>query len=232
MGNLGMELNSEFNENMDNSNANIDQEVNQNQDTNQSNSTLSISFEQFKLLFQDKSQFTKENLGLKTYLPYVEKTMMINDICDMVLQFDRNGLAYVDYCMLEFVKVIYFMKYYLPYVELNEDEIIGQYDWIVENKVLNTLYKIINDKVNWELEELVDLTLASLIKRNNSIEATLAKNLNKLQDNLDVIMSKINGIDQGFVEKIVNKLSKSLKNFDPKNYEALQSMLKVAKGEN
>jgi hypothetical protein len=238
MGNLGMELNNEITKQMEQM-ENVNQDTIQDniqeqssQDSIQLELTPNLSFEQFKLLSQDKSQFTKENLGIKSYLSHVQRKLMIDDICDMTLQVDDNGMAYIDYCMLEFAKVIYFFKYYIPCVELNQDAILEQYDWIVENGIMKTIYNFMDNDAIWTLEEIINQTLESQVKRHNSVEAILAKNMNRLQDHADLIMDKINGIDQGWIEKIIGKLCKSIKGFNPEKFTALQDMLKLSKGEN
>ena len=154
----------------------------------------------------------------KTYLPLMEKELIINKIIDTIVGVDENNLIKIDYIHLDFFFDIEILKSYFS-IEIPQDidikDLLNAYDYLCENDILSQLKTRIDEDYEY-LVGLLDKEIKQKIENNNSISAVLAKTLNNIVNKLP---------DEKAMQKIINSIPKAINKIDKNNLEAITSVL-------
>ena len=154
----------------------------------------------------------------KTYLPLMEKELIINKIIDTIVDVDENNLIKIDFIHLDFFFDIEILKSYFS-IEIPQDidikDLLNAYDYLCENDILSQLKTRIDEDYEY-LVGLLDKEIKQKIENNNSISAVLAKTLNNIVNKLP---------DEKAMQKIINSIPKAINKIDKNNLEAITSAL-------
>ncbi len=182
-----------------------------------------MKFNELKEMVQ-KNKETGENftLEVKRYLPFVMKTMFINDMVVSCIYENEKNMKVIDFSQKKLCFDIYILRDYAG-IEFDQDEVIEQYDYLKQNGIINYVYDIIDNKNDLdELTIMVNDTLQQEIQTNNSFEGVLSKGIQDL-------ISKIP--ESGKIDKWMKSTVKAIKDFDPSKHEKLNELLNYAKSE-
>lgn len=171
-----------------------------------------------------KNNLVIDDLKIKRYLPLLDKSIVVKQICDSAVYYDQNGLAYIDMVQK---KISICMTVLLNYCNisignLEVDKTIDVIDVLLESKFYNKIEEAIGDDLS-EFHYMIDVELSNIIDRNNSIQAILAKGINTLIQKMP---------DEKGLTKIIKLISKEFKNFEPEKLTMMQDMLKITQSEN
>lgn len=154
----------------------------------------------------------------KTYLPLMEKELIINKIIDTIVGVDENNLIKIDYIHLDFFFDIEILKSYFS-IEIPQDidikDLLNAYDYLCENDIVSQLKTRIDEDYEY-LVGLLDKEIKQKVENNNSISAVLAKTLNNIVNKLP---------DEKAMQKIINSIPKAINKIDKNNLEAITSAL-------
>jgi len=154
----------------------------------------------------------------KTYLPLMEKELIINKIIDTIVDYDENNLVKIDFIHLDFFFDLEILKSYFS-IEIPKDietkVLLNAYDYLCENDILSQLKTRIDEDYEY-LVGLLDKEIKQKVENNNSISAVLAKTLNKLVDKLP---------SDKDLSKLIKEIPKQINKINPSNLEAITSAL-------
>lgn len=154
----------------------------------------------------------------KTYLPLMEKELIINKIIDTIVDVDENNLVKIDFIHLDFFFDLEILKSYFL-IEIPQDidtkDLLNAYDYLCGNDILPQLKTRIDEDYEY-LIGLLDKEIKQKVEINNSISAVLAKTLNKIVEKLP---------DQKGIQKMINSIPKAINKIDKTNLEAITSAL-------
>jgi len=165
--------------------------------------------------------FDELGIEIKNYLPFVEKTLLVEDLIEACIEITDNNMKKINYVQKQLHWDLFIVMNYTN-IELDADDITGQYDFLKENGIMHGVMNRIEKSEYFELEGLFEDSLRQEIRIANSIEGVIANSVQSL-------IAKIPEGKQ--LDKWINKFSKTLKDFDPSKYTQLQDMLKNVKGE-
>lgn len=154
----------------------------------------------------------------KTYLPFLQKEYIVNNIIETVTEIDENNMEKINFVHLDFFFDIEILKYYFNIevpADIETEVLINTYDNLCENDIIAQLKMRISDDYDY-LTGLIDKEIKQKIENNNSISAVLAKTLNKIASSLP---------DGKEMQKIINSIPKALNKIDKGNLEAITSAL-------
>jgi hypothetical protein len=161
----------------------------------------------------EAGKIIEELLEVKSYLPLVEKQLIINKIIDSCIIVDDAGLSRIDF----------FYKYLTTQISLLvnftnlefSEELISDFDYLAEYIGIDWIIDKISPVEVCIIQELVDDELAQVVRINNSVESVLSKNLQKL----------INSIpSEKSIQKIIKDIPKSINKITPANLEILKGV--------
>ena len=154
----------------------------------------------------------------KTYLPLMEKELIINKIIDTIVDVDENNLVKIDFIHLDFFFDLEILKSYFS-IEIPQNidtkDLLNAYDYLCEKDILPQLKTRINEDYEY-LVGLLDKEIKQKIEVNNSISAILAKTLNNIVNKLP---------DEKGMQKMINSIPKAINKIDKTNLEAITSAL-------
>jgi len=184
-----------------------------------------MNFEELKVKLTETNNIDEvmETVEIMTYLPYSLQKLYIDDVMDLAIEENDNGTTVIDFLQLELAKNVYFCKYFTN-LELSEDNIIEQYDYLNENEIFEYIYNYAQGSSLVKLQEALQSTLNQRVTLDNSLECVIAVSLNKLVD-------KIPNLTESQITKYVDKLAKSMKSFNPDSYKKLVDLFNFSKGE-
>ena len=155
---------------------------------------------------------------IRTYLPLMEKELIINNIVNSIIDIDENNIANVDYIHLDFFIDIEMLKGYFN-IEIPQDidikVLIDTYDYLCNEDIISQLKTRVCDDFDY-LMELMNKTISQKVENSNSLSAVLAKTLNKIVSSLP---------DEKGMQKIINSIPKAINKIDKENLSAITSAL-------
>ena len=83
-----------------------------------------------------------EILNIKKYISFSMKQVLIEQIITSSKQYDDNEILKINYCDLEFFKNFYLIQAYTNFI-FNDDNFIDDYDYLMQNKIVYTIYDVI-----------------------------------------------------------------------------------------
>ena len=139
----------------------------------------------------DKVEYLKKELELKEYIPFANK----RDICAKVIDAcckKENGLIKVDSVSRYIIFTISMISAYTN-LEFSSDEdydSLDEYDMLCENGLLNPILAIIGDEYA-TCNNILNMMMDDVLANNNTVEAVLGYNLNKVSDSIDDLISAL-----------------------------------------
>ena len=147
------------------------------------------------------SDYLREKLEVKTYLPFAEK----RDLCERVLNacntVDDSGLVKVDSVSRYIVFTISIISQYtnIEFSSGDEDiDSLDEYDMLCESRLLNPILEVIGEEYA-TCNNMLNMMMADIEANNNTVETVLGHNLNRITDSIDnlinVITEKVEDMD-------------------------------------
>lgn len=166
-----------------------------------------------------------DEIPTRNYLPIFTKKYLVNSVCSDVVEFDENGLAYVDEIQKKISISIVTLIHYCD-IEMtqdtdedNADDIVETLDLLYETGVYNCIEEYIGEDLN-ELKLAVETEIENIKLRNNSLESIVAKGLSKIVNTLP---------NDKQIKSIIKTASKEFQKFEPSKMKEIQEMMKVVK---
>lgn len=161
-------------------------------------------------------------LNIKTYLPLLNKKILIDNICTDLVEYDENGMAFVNEIQKKISIAIAVLLNYCDVEILEEDNM----DDIIET--LDLLFKTgeyykIEEYIGNDLSELlwaVETEIENIKLRNNSLESIVAKGLNKIIEKLP---------DKKQIRSLSKSLIKDINKLEPEKLKYVNEMVDIIK---
>ncbi len=167
----------------------------------------------------EAGKIIEELLEVKSYLPLVEKQLIVNKIIDSCIIVDENGLSKIDFFYKYLTTQISLIVNYTS-LEFSEN-IIEDFDYLAEYIGIEWIIDKISPIEVCIIQELVDDELDQVVKMNNSIEGILAKGINKITEKLP---------SDKQLKSLSKSLVKDLNKFDWDKVPMLKEMWLTANG--
>ena len=164
-----------------------------------------------------------EEFVIKTYLPLTNKSIIAEQVCEDVIEFDDNGMAFVNRIQKTISVSLSILLNYCD-VEIDEDTLSGELievlDLLFEKKLFSEIENKIGNDV-FELDWAIDDEIDNLKVSHNSLEAVLANGVSKL---IKVINDNTNPKQ---LKSLIKTVSKEFKGFDVSKLGSLQDLMKA-----
>lgn len=179
-----------------------------------------MKFNELKENFETKENY-KPKLQVKTFIGFMDKVILIEELKQKCIDIDSSGLYTIDYLTKSMVMDLFFVKN-CSNIELDESEgvsMIDQYDFLTEKRIVESVLSKIKIDREYEYIKLVewcDKTLEQEISVKNSIEGIIANGIHDL-------------IDKVPNEKELQKIVKSIKDINPKKFKMITDLFNFSK---
>jgi hypothetical protein len=155
----------------------------------------------------------KLNFKVKKYISVIDRIEFIENIKENCVEVSENGMFEVNYILVD-MKIHLFLVDYATDVELDNDKIMEEYDFLLESGVMDYIIKnasAMNDNIRFTASQ----TLSQEISNRNSIEGIIASGIYKLID-------KIPNEDKWM------EIAGSIKNFDTGKLKMIKDLFNFA----
>lgn len=136
----------------------------------------------------EKAEWIRNTLEIKTYIPFAEKRALCEFIINACNERDEAGLVKVDSVKRYVVFTISIIsKYTNLEFSSGEDEgydSLDEYDMLCENDLLNPILAIIGDEYA-TCNNMLNMMMDDVIANNNTVEAVFGHTFSKVSDSLD-----------------------------------------------
>ena len=153
--------------------------------------------------------------NLKPYLPFLEKTILVNDVLEACIIRNDKYIDRVDIMKKNLVVDIYILRDYFS-AEFDPKKIVEEYDQLKEAGAIDFVKDNMNPAELDFILNSIEESIEQEIKISNSIEGIIATGL-------DTVINKIP--KQPTLTRWVNKLADGMKNFNTKDYNKLMDVL-------
>lgn len=148
----------------------------------------------------------------KGYLGFVEKKVLCEKVVKGCL-IEENGIMMCDHFSKKLTTDIQLVVSYSN-LEFGKD-FVGEYDYLAENKVLEHVLNKIDENEKKFICDMADKVIEEKLRVNNSVEAILAKGIEKLIKKLP---------DDKQMKSLIKAFSKEFKDFDIGKMETIGKM--------
>lgn len=154
-------------------------------------------------------------IEVKSYLPLVEKQLIVNKIIDSCIVVDDAGLSKIDFFYKYLTTQISLIVNYTN-LEFSE-ELISDFDYLAEYIGIEWIIDKISPIEVCIIQELVDDELDQVVRIGNSVEGILSKNL-------QLIVNKIP--DEKGIKRILTEAQKQINKIKPDNMSIIKDLFK------
>lgn len=178
--------------------------------------------EKYEVIATDrlKEDFLKNNLHIKTYIPYLTKVSVADNLVKFTMLDKETGNIKVNSKAnyLLFCRVI--IEQYTD-LQIETDGFFEEYDLLNESDILDKIMQMIPEKEITEFKMIVDMTKSDLLQNKYENHAFISSQVDRfgqltglvLQPILEKLSEQLENIDEKDIEKSVNKFDKILKKF-------------------
>lgn len=136
----------------------------------------------------EKYEWLRNELGIKTYIPFAEKRELCKAVIDACNTRDNSGLVKVDsvsrYILFTISVISKYTTLEFSSGENEEYDSLDEYDMLCEVGLLNPILALIGDEYA-TCNNMLNMMMDDVIANNNTVEAILGHNLCKVSDSLD-----------------------------------------------
>ena len=166
---------------------------------------------------EERIEWLRKELGIKSYLPFAEK----RELCASVLDASctkEDGLVKVDSVSRYIIFTISVISKYtqLEFNSGEEYDSLDEYDMLCESRLLNPILEMIGDEYA-ACNNMLNMMLEDIIANNNTVEAVLGHTLGNVSDSLD-------GLIEVFAEKVEN-MELDLSQIDIEKYKGIFDLI-------
>lgn len=163
-------------------------------------------------------EITADLICTKTYISYLDKKRIAEEVINLSVEYDHGFIQFDSYKKyISFIFAVIEAHTNLCFAD-NWDDKIQEYDALCENELLDVIIDTFRKDYECSFD-ILDMMCDDLLK-NNSVEASVAKLVNSISENLDVFIGALSDRLGDFdVEKIIpkdldlDKLQELLNNF-------------------
>ncbi len=177
-----------------------------------------MNIKELKEKLQDNA-LKLEELNIKTYLPLLNKKILVDNICTDLIEYDENGLAFVNEVQKKISISIAVLLNFCDIEILEEDnidDVIETLDLLFETGKYSEIEEYIGDDL-FELLCAVEAEIENIKLRNNSLESIVAKGLNKIINTLP---------NDKQIKKLIAEVPKQLNKIKPEQLGLIKDMIK------
>lgn len=168
----------------------------------------------------EKYEWLRNELGIKTYIPFAEKRELCKAVIDACNTRDNSGLVKVDsvsrYILFTISVISKYTTLEFSSGENEEYDSLDEYDMLCENHILNSILDAIGEEYV-ACNNMLNMMMEDVIANNNTVEAVLGYALSKVSDSLDDLI----GV---FADK-VEEMELDLSQIDIEKYKGLLDLL-------
>lgn len=168
----------------------------------------------------EKSEWLKKELEIKTYIPFAEKRELCEAVIEACNTRDDSGLIKVDSVSRYIIFTISIISKYTTLEfssgENEEYDSLDEYDMLCEANLLNPILALIGDEYA-ACNNMLNMMMEDVIANNNTVEAVFGHALGKVSDSLDDLIS-------AFADK-VGEMELDLSQIDIEKYKGLLNLL-------
>ncbi|HCW05000.1 MAG TPA: hypothetical protein DGK91_11055 [Clostridium sp.] len=161
-------------------------------------------------------------IKVKKRISTAAMSLLVKDVVDNCLKINDDGLLECDYVMRKLSTDIWVMFYFAG-LEFPGKDNMKNYDWLVENGIVDMVYDQIDKKYMDMILEIIDREINQRIALTNSVEASVAKVVMVLEKGIDAVIKKLPSKTQ--ISNLIKESSKEVKNFDPNKLQVLSELL-------
>lgn len=160
-----------------------------------------------------------EELEIKKYLPLLNKKILVDNICADIVEYDENGIAFVNEIQKKISIAIAVLLNYCDVEILEEDnmgDIIETLDLLFETGKYSEIEEYIGNDLD-ELKLAIETEIENIKLRNNSLESIVAKGLNKIINTLP---------NDKQIKKLMAEIPKQINKIKPEQLGLIKDMVK------
>ena len=177
--------------------------------------TVKEFVEKYNVIAPDrlKEDFLKDNLHIKTYLPFVEKVTYANNLAKVTVLDSETGNVNIksDANYLLFCRTI--IEYYTD-LQVETEGFYEEYDLLNESGLLDKIMQMIPEKEITEFKMICDMKKDDIIFNQSTPKAFINQQIERV--------STIFGVT---LKPVLDKLATELENMDEKDIEKLSKAL-------
>ena len=166
---------------------------------------------------EERVEWIKKELGIISYLPFAEKRELCKNVLDACCT-KEDGLVKVDSITRYIIFTISVISKYtnLEFSSGEEYDSLDEYDMLCEARVLNPILALIGDEYE-ACNNMLNMMMDDIVSNNNTVEAVIGRELGKLSDSLDDLIST-------FADK-VEEMELDLSQIDIEKYKGLLDLI-------
>lgn len=195
-----------------------------------------MKFSELKSNFEEKEGYVPK-IRIKNYVPLINKIDLIDDLKDNVIEEVDESIFTINH-IKKIILVDGFLIKNCTNIELDEEDLISQYDYLESKGIINKIHESI-DKASFD--KLIDQCLEQeLSVRNKEVQFELFKDFTDRKIEQEVLLSNtIESIITDTFNKIIEKMpsqetmtkiSESVKDLDPSKFGIIKKLFDFAKG--
>lgn len=159
------------------------------------------------------SNFIKQTLNVKSYVPIIDKHHLANRVLD-ACTFEENGVIKTDSFQKYFLFTIGALKMYTDLEFDEEGNIYEEYDELCSNGLLDAILDTFEEDYG-RANAILNMLYADMIENNNSIANLIGTTMSKLSTGAD-----------GLIHSLSEKIADINTNINNEDITKLQSFLK------
>ncbi len=155
-----------------------------------------------------------KDFEVKKYLPIAVVAQIVDNVASACVKANDDARLYCDFVSKKINTDVNFLVHFAG-VDFDGENDIADYDWLVEESVLEVFYAKSNVAYVSEIKEMIDSEIAQRIAMDNSVDASIAKAVVHFADALEVLQKKFPTNRQ--INNIVKNLGEQLKGLENLN---------------
>lgn len=166
-----------------------------------------------------KDEFLKTQIKIIPYLDYGTKMFLAQNIIDKSCL--KDGNLHIDSCKKYILYIYTVIKFYTN-IDINEKDIMIQYDLLDRNNLVEKILKLIPEKELITFNTILDMKQNDLMNNKYETHAFIVDQLDKVKEIvpelskifvplIEKLNNKIETLDENKIEKILNRVTKFVK---------------------
>lgn len=166
-------------------------------------------------LQNENGVYNGTGIEVKPFISFIEKKILCLNVLENCMDVNENGMVVCDYFLRKLVQDINIIKQYTN-IEISDDNYIYEYDFLVENELLDYILDRIVDSELSFINEMINKEIKQRISVSNSIENILFQKLQLLIDKIP---------DEKGIKKLMTEAKKQINGIKPQQLELIKNMI-------
>lgn len=163
-----------------------------------------------------KDEFLKTQIKINSYLDYGIKMFLAQNIIEKSCV--KNGDLHIDSCKKYILYIYTLIKFYTN-IDINEKDIMMQYDLLDRNNLVEKILSLIPEKELTTFKTILEMKQNDFMTNNYEAHAFISNQVNKIKEIapelfkvfiplVDKLNKKIESLDESKIDKMLNKYMK------------------------